>query len=149
MINKVILVGNLGKDPEVRHLESGSAVARFSVATNENYQDRNGEWQTQTEWHNIVCWRGLAERAEKMLKKGSLIYLEGKLTTRKWQDKDGNDKYTTEIVARTYRSMERRENAMNEGTSIGSLSGGENDFPTVEKSVSTPASPPQDDDLPF
>jgi len=84
-----------------------------------------------------------------MLKKGSLIYLEGKLTTRKWQDKDGNDKYTTEIVARTYRSMERRENAMNEGTSIGSLSGGENDFPTVEKSVSTPASPPQDDDLPF
>lgn len=149
MINKVILVGNLGKDPEVRHLESGSTVARFSVATNENYQDRNGEWQTQTEWHNIVCWRRLAENAEKSLKKGSLIYLEGKLATRKWQDKDGNDRYTTEVVARTFRSLERRESPLNEGASMGSLPGGENEFPTVEKTTSTPGSPMEDDDLPF
>ena len=149
MINKVILVGNLGKDPEVRHLESGSTVARFSVATNENYQDRNGEWQTQTEWHNIVCWRRLAENAEKSLKKGSLIYLEGKLATRKWQDKDGNDRYTTEVVARTFRSLERRENPLSEGASMGSLPGGENEFPTVEKTTSTSASPMEDDDLPF
>ena len=148
MINKVILVGNLGKDPEVRHLESGSTVARFPVATNENYQDRNGEWQTQTEWHNIVCWRGLAERAEKTLKKGSLVYLEGKLTTRKWQDKDGNDRYTTEVVARTYRSLERRENTIDDNNS-GSLPGGTNEFPTVEKTVDTSSTPPEDDDLPF
>lgn len=149
MINKVILVGNLGKDPEVRHLESGSTVARFPVATNENYQDRNGEWQTQTEWHNIVCWRSLAERAEKTLKKGSLIYLEGKLTTRKWQDKDNNDRYTTEVVARTYRSLERRESSSDDSSELGSLPGGENDFPTVEKKVNTSPSPPEDDDLPF
>ena len=150
MINKVMLIGNLGKDPEVRHLEGGSAVARFSIATNENYQDRNGEWQTQTEWHNVVAWRALAERAEKQLKKGSLVYLEGKLTTRKWQDQNGNDRYTTEVVARTLRILERREtNLGQEGTMSGNLPGAQNDFPTVEKTVSQPVSPPEDDDLPF
>ena len=150
MINKVMLIGNLGKDPEVRHLEGGSAVARFSIATNENYQDRNGEWQTQTEWHNVVAWRALAERAEKQLKKGSLVYLEGKLTTRKWQDQNGNDRYTTEVVARTLRILERREtNLGQEGNMSGSLPGAQNDFPTVEKTVSQPVSPPEDDDLPF
>ena len=109
MINKVLLIGNLGRDPEVRHLESGVAVARFSVATNESYQDKNKEWQTVTEWHDVVVWRGLAERAEKQLRKGSLVYVEGKLTHRKWQDKEGNDRYTTEVVANTFRSLERRE----------------------------------------
>ncbi|MEE9373691.1 MAG: single-stranded DNA-binding protein [Saprospiraceae bacterium] len=151
MINKVILVGNLGKDPEVRHLESGSVMARFSVATNENYQDKNGEWQTQTEWHNIVCWRSLAERAERSLKKGSLIYLEGKLTTRKWQDKDGNDKYTTEVVARTIRALERREPTISveEGASTESLSGDQNTFETIEKTIDPAAAPEKDDVLPF
>jgi len=99
-VNKVILVGNLGKDPEVRYLESGAAVANFPIATSETYKDRNtGEKNTQTDWHNIVVWRGLADVAEKYLKKGSLVYIEGKLKTRSWQDKEGNTRYTTEVVA--------------------------------------------------
>lgn len=99
-VNKVILVGNLGKDPEVRHLESGAVVANFPLATSDSYKDRKtGERITQTEWHNIVIWRGLAEVAEKYLKKGSSVYVEGKLRTRSWDDKEGNKRYTTEIVA--------------------------------------------------
>jgi single-strand DNA-binding protein len=97
-VNKVILVGNLGKDPEVRHLENGAAVANFSIATSESYKDKNGERQTQTEWHNIVLWRGLAEIAEKYLRKGNQVYIEGKLRTRSWEDKDGVTRYTTEVV---------------------------------------------------
>ena len=89
-LNKVMLIGNLGKDPEVRALESGVPVATFSLATSESYKDKEGNRQTATEWHNIVVWRGLAEVAEKYLKKGSQIYVEGKLKTRNWQDKDGN-----------------------------------------------------------
>jgi single-strand DNA-binding protein len=99
-VNKVILIGNLGKDPEVRHLESGAVVANFPIATSETYKDRkSGEKITQTEWHNIVIWRGLAEVAEKYLKKGNSVYIEGKLRTRSWDDKEGNKRYTTEIVA--------------------------------------------------
>ncbi len=98
-INKVILVGNLGKDPEVRYLEGGTAVANFPIATSETYKDRNsGEKKTITEWHNVVVWRGLAEIAEKYLKKGNQVYIEGKLRTRQWQDKDGNNRYSTEVV---------------------------------------------------
>lgn len=97
-VNKVILVGNLGRDPEVRHLESGAVVATFSVATSESYKDRTtGERKDQTEWHNIVLWRGLAEIAEKYLRKGDSVYIEGKLRTRSWE-KDGITRYTTEIV---------------------------------------------------
>jgi len=99
-VNKVILVGNLGKDPEVRHLESGVMVANFPVATTETYRDRNtGERRQVTEWHNIVLWRGLAEISEKYLKKGNQVYIEGKLRTRSWQDQEGNTRYTTEVVA--------------------------------------------------
>ena len=99
-VNKVILIGNLGKDPEVRHLESGVGVANFSLATSETYKDRKtGERVSQTEWHNIVLWRGLADVAEKYLKKGDKIYIEGKLRTRSWQDQQGNNRYTTEIIA--------------------------------------------------
>lgn len=97
-INKVILVGNLGKDPEVKYLDSGVAVANFSLATTENYKNKEGERVSQTEWHNVVLWRGLAEVAEKFLKKGSNIYIEGKIKTRKWEDKDGNTRYSTEIL---------------------------------------------------
>ena len=86
-VNKVILVGNLGQDPEVRYLDSGVAVANFSLATTENYKNKQGERVSQTEWHNIVLWRGLAEVAEKYLKKGSSIYVEGKIRNRKWEDK--------------------------------------------------------------
>ncbi len=99
-VNKVILVGNLGKDPEVRHLESGVMVANFTLATTESYKDRNtGERKQVTEWHNVVVWRGLAEVAEKYLKKGNQVYVEGKLRTRSWNDQEGNTKYTTEIIA--------------------------------------------------
>lgn len=97
-VNKVILVGNLGKDPEVRHLENGTPVASFSLATSETYKDRTtGERKTNTEWHNIVLWRGLAEVAEKYLHKGDQVYIEGKLVTRSWE-KEGVTRYTTEIV---------------------------------------------------
>lgn len=98
-INKVILVGNLGKDPEVRYLENGTAVCSFPLATSETYTDRNsGEKKTQTEWHNVVLWRKLAEIVEKYLKKGSQIYIEGKLRTRSWEDQSGQKKYTTEVI---------------------------------------------------
>ncbi|QHL87770.1 single-stranded DNA-binding protein [Nibribacter ruber] len=98
-INKVILIGNLGKDPEVRHLEGGVAVARFPLATSETFKDKNGERQERTEWHNIVVWRGLAEVTEKYLKKGQSVYIEGKIRTNSYQDKEGVQRYSTEIVA--------------------------------------------------
>lgn len=97
-INKVILVGNLGKDPEVRHLEGGATVANFPLATSESYKDKTGNKVEQTEWHNIVLWRAQAEFAEKYLKKGNTIMIEGKLRTRSWEDKDKNKRYTTEVV---------------------------------------------------
>ncbi len=97
-VNKVILIGNLGKDPEVRHLESGRAVANFPIATSESYKNREGDKVTHTEWHNIVLWTPLAEIAEKYLNKGKQVYIEGRLTTRSYEDKDGNKKYITEVV---------------------------------------------------
>ena len=98
-VNKVILVGNLGKDPELRYTPAGTAVVNFPLATSENFKDRDGNRQEKTEWHNIVAWRQLAEICGKYLHKGKQIYIEGKLQTRKWQDKSGVDRYTTEIVA--------------------------------------------------
>ncbi len=121
MLNRVTLVGHLGKDPEIRRLENGAAVGKFSIATAENYKDANNEWQTQTEWHDIIVWRGQAEQAEKTLKKGSLVYLEGKLTHRKWTDKNGIDRYTTEVVAAMVRNLERAKSE-----------GGGNYFPSQE-----------------
>tara|TARA_B100000161_G_scaffold24326_1_gene14366 strand:+ start:531 stop:950 length:420 start_codon:yes stop_codon:yes gene_type:complete len=110
-VNKVILVGNLGKDPEVRYLDSGVAVANFSLATTENYKNKQGEKVSQTEWHNIVLWRGLAEVAEKWLKKGSSVYIEGKIRTNKWEDKEGNIRYNTEILADNMTMLGNRINA--------------------------------------
>lgn len=98
-VNKVILVGNLGKDPEVRHLEGGNSVANFTLATNDYYKDKQGTRVERVEWHNIAAWRGLAELAEKHLRKGSQVYIEGKLRTRQYQDKDQQTRYITEIVA--------------------------------------------------
>ncbi len=109
MINKVTLIGNLGADPEVRHLEGGATVARFSLATNENYQDKDGNWQTLTEWHNVVAWRSLAERVERSLKKGMLVYVEGKISYRKYTGQDGQERYVTDIVANSIRILEKRE----------------------------------------
>lgn len=107
MINKVILLGNLGRDPEVRTLESGAKIATFSIATNENYKDKNGEWQKVTEWHNIKTWNKLADRAEQSLVKGTLIYLEGKLTHRKYTDNNNVEKYITEVVPYSIRIINK------------------------------------------
>lgn len=97
-VNKAILIGNLGKDPELRHMPNGDAVVNFSVATSDSYKDRDGNKQEKTEWHNVVIYGKLAEIAAQYLKKGSTVYLEGRIQTRKWQ-KDGVDRYTTEIIA--------------------------------------------------
>ncbi len=115
-VNKVILIGNLGKDPEVRYLDSGVAVANFSLATTESYKNKEGERVSQTEWHNIGLWRGLAEVAEKWLKKGSSVYIEGKIRSRKWEDKEGNTRYTTEILADNMTMLGKKEDSSAEKT---------------------------------
>jgi single-strand DNA-binding protein len=115
-VNKVILVGNLGKDPEVRHLESGNSVAHFTLATNEYYKDKQGNRVERTEWHNISAWRGLAELAEKYLKKGTQVYIEGKLRTRQYQDKDQQTRYITEIIADEISLLGGRPGANNGST---------------------------------
>ncbi len=107
-INKAILIGNVGNDPEVRHLEGGTPVANFRLATSETYTNRSGERVTQTEWHNIVVWRGLAEVVEKYVKKGAQLYIEGRIRTRTWDDRDGNKRYTTEIVCDVLQMLGRR-----------------------------------------
>ena len=149
MINKVILVGNLGKDPEVKHFEGSGAVAKFSIATNENYRDKNGEWQSQTEWHNVVVWNAAAERAERMFKRGMQLYVEGKLTTRKWQDQNGNDRYTTEVVGRVVKILGRKE----EGSGNSSMPSPAN-APAKETAAATNNNAPAESseeagDLPF
>lgn len=98
-LNKVILIGSLGRDPEIRYMPNGEAVCNFSMATSENWKDKQGQKQEKTEWHNIVMYRKLAEIAGEYLKKGALVYIEGKLQTRKWSDKEGKERYTTEIIA--------------------------------------------------
>lgn len=108
MINKVILIGNLGKDPEIRYTQSGTQVATFTVATTERWKGQDGQMQESTEWHQIVAWQRLAEICGEYLHKGSRVYIEGKLQTRKWQDKEGNDRYTTEIVAREMKMLSPR-----------------------------------------
>lgn len=108
MVNKVILIGNVGTDPEIRYLEGGIAVAHFSLATSESYKNKNGERVEQTEWHRIVLWRGLAEVVEKYVKKGTQLYIEGRLQTRNWEDQNGNKRYTTEIVADNMKMLSRR-----------------------------------------
>ena len=111
-INKVILVGHLGRDPEMRYTQSEVAVCSFSLATSETYRDRNsGEKVTQTEWHNIILWRKLAETAGKYLRKGSQVYIEGKLRTRKWEDQNGATRYTTEVVTDTMQMLDKRESS--------------------------------------
>jgi single-strand DNA-binding protein len=114
-INKVILVGHLGKDPEVRHLEGGVAVASFPLATSETF-NKDGRKVEQTEWHNIVMWRGLADVAAKFLQKGKLVYIEGKLRTRSFEDKEGIKKYTTEIVAENFTMLGRKTDFENDSS---------------------------------
>lgn len=141
-VNKVILVGNLGKDPEVRHLESGRAVANFSLATTEFYKNKNGERVSNTEWHNIVMWTPLAEIAEKYLRKGNSVYVEGKLQTRSYDDKDGNRKYITEVVVQTLNML----GSKNDGNSDANP----NDYSKNNASdEGVPAFNEETDDLPF
>lgn len=108
MINKAILVGNLGADPEVRYTQSGAAVANFNVATTEKWKGADGQMQEQTEWHRVVAFSRLGEICGEYLAKGSKVYIEGRIQTRKWQDRDGNDRYTTEIVAREMKMLDSR-----------------------------------------
>lgn len=109
MVNKVTLIGYLGADPEVRTLDNGATVGRFSLATNESYKDKDDNWQTITEWHNVVVWSDMAERAEKSLRKGALCYVSGKISTRKYTDKDGIERQVTDIVADQFRLLEKKE----------------------------------------
>lgn len=110
MINKVTLVGRLGKDPEVRHFDNNSSVCNFTVATSESYTDKEGLRIEQTEWHNLAIWKkGLVDVAEKYLKKGHLVYIEGKIRTRSWDDQNGNKRYTTEVVVDLFKMLEKRD----------------------------------------
>lgn len=118
-VNKVILVGNVGKDPEVHFIEANVAVARFPFATSETYRSKDGEKITTTEWHNIVLWRGLAEVADKYVKKGSQLYIEGKIRTRSYDDKEGNKRYITEIIADNMQMLGKKGDT---GSSDGSMS---------------------------
>lgn len=138
-INKVILIGNVGKDPEIRHLDSGVAVASFPLATSETYRNKDNQKVTNTEWHNIVVWRGLADVAEKYVKKGNPLYIEGKIRTRSWDDKDGNKRYTTEIVADNMQMLGSKQS--NEAAAAAAP-----ETISTEKIENTPS---EEDDLPF
>lgn len=148
-INKVILIGNLGRDPEIRTLESGIKVATFSLATTESYRDNNNQWQDQTEWHNIVLWRHNAEKAENGLKKGMQVFIEGKLRTRQWTDQNQNTRYTTEIIGEKMMILTRREG--DGGRTNSAPFPSEQDIVTGSTQVMPdPVLPPKiEDDLPF
>ena len=107
-VNRVMLIGNLGKDPDMQFLEGNIGVAKFSLATTETFKDRSGKLISQTEWHTVVLWRGLADLAQKYLHKGSLVYIEGRLKTRSWEDKDGNKKFATEVVGDNLIMLDKR-----------------------------------------
>ena len=147
-VNKVILVGNVGKDPEVRHLDSGVAVANFPLATSETYNAKNGERVTNTEWHNIVLWRGLAEVAEKYVTKGRQLYIEGKIRTRSYDDKDGNKRYITEIYGDQMQMLGTRADNQGSPDQGGAT---QNAAATSTPQVSEPdiEEPEGDEDLPF
>ena len=133
-VNKVMLIGNLGKDPDMQFLDGNIAVAKFSLATTESYKDRSGKLISQTEWHTIVLWRGLAELAQKYLHKGSLVYIEGRLKTRSWEDKDGNKKFATEIVGDNLIMLEKRADGSHALQGLDGFEGPDSDpdIPTTE-----------------
>ncbi len=147
-VNKAILIGHLGSDPEVRTIESGTKVVNFSIATTERYKDKNGNPIDKTEWHNVVMWRGLAEIAEKWLKKGSQVYIEGRLRTRSWDDQNGNKRYTTEILADNMTML----GGAGGGSGSSSGSGQAQASAPQQNQVNEPQGPSLDDiddDLPF
>jgi single-strand DNA-binding protein len=130
--------GNLGKDPDVQHLEGNIAVAKFPLATTETFKDRNGKLVSQTEWHTIVLWRGLAELASKYLHKSSLVYIEGRLRTRTWDDKDGNRKFATEIVGDNLIMLDKRSDGGGQSSDSGIEGIGGSDMPMGDPSESLP-----------
>jgi single-strand DNA-binding protein len=143
MVNRVILIGRLGKDPQIKSFSNDNAIAEFTLATNESYKDREGKWVEVTDWHNIkLPTKGMAERAEKLLKKGSSVFIEGKIKTRSYDDKDGNKRYITEIVAETFRLLDKREATGD----YNPQSGGSESAGTQQNAD---VSAPVDDDLPF
>jgi single-strand DNA-binding protein len=153
MINKVILVGRLGKDPEIRSTPGGTSVAKFTVATDERFTDKAGEKQERTEWHNIVAWGKLGEICGQYLKKGKLVYLEGSIRTDSWDDKEsGQKKYRTEIVANTMKMLDRRGDEGG-GSSSGGYSGGYNQSQPRSGGASRPSNAPDmiedDEEVPF
>lgn len=137
-----MLIGNLGKDPDVQYLEGNIAVAKFSLATTETYKDRAGKLISQTEWHTVVLWRGLAELAQKYLHKGSLVYIEGRLRTRSWEDKEGNKKFATEVVGDNLIMLDKRTDIQGHG--FNNLSG-----EGLEGMTGEDAPPEANPDLPF
>jgi len=157
-VNKVILVGRLGRDPETRYTGNGQAVAHFSLATDESYKDRNGERQKRTEWHKIVVWGKQAEIAQQYLKKGSLIFIEGRIQSREWQDKEGQKRTSFEIVATSFRMLGGRAEGVAAGAGAGGgASRGGDDFDQSAPAEDTygggggPAGGPEisDEDIPF
>lgn len=148
MVNKVILIGNVGADPDVRYLEGGTAVANLRLATTESYKNKNGEKVDQTEWHNIVLWRGLAEIVEKYVHKGMRLYIEGRLRTRSWDDQNGAKRYTTEIWADNMQMLSFKQDSGDMSASARSYSAPAS--PASPASPAPAASVPDDnDDLPF
>jgi len=144
MVNKVILVGNVGKDPEVRYLENGVAVAQFSLATSESFKDKTGTRTSRTEWHNIVLWRGLAEVAEKYVKKGQSLYIEGKITNRSYDAKDGTKRYVTEIVANEMKMLGAKTTSSGSGAEYSTPPPAQEEF-----HADSASEPIETDDLPF
>ena len=147
MINKVILIGNVGQDPVTTYLDSGVAVSKFSVATSESYTNKNGEKITNTEWHNCVAWRKLAENIEKYVKKGQQLYLEGKLTHRSYEDKDGVKKYITEVVVYTIKFLGGKKEKTESSNTVEVETTDVKELET--KNTDTGASDGGEDDLPF
>jgi len=155
-VNKVILIGNVGKDPETRHLEGGNVVSKFSLATSEVYKNKVGEKITNTEWHNIVLWKGLAEIAEKYVRKGSQLYIEGRIRTRSYTDQEGNTKYTTEIIADSMQMLGKKAEGQSTPEHL-TPSAGIQDIPKPVNSNNGAPDPIEDltqgqkdaDDLPF
>lgn len=147
-VNKAILVGNLGRDPELRHTQNGQAVANFTLATSESWTDKSGERQERTEWHRIVVWGRQAEMCAQYLSKGRTVYVEGRIQTREWEDKDGNKRYTTEINASNITFIGPRTDGGGGGGG-GSYSGGGGGGGGARNDAPTDAGPPVDDDIPF
>ncbi len=147
MVNKVILIGNVGADPDVRYLEGGTAVANLRLATTERYKNKNGENIDQTEWHNIVLWRGLAKIVEKYVHKGMRLYIEGRIRTRSWDDQNGNKRYTTEIWADNMQMLSYKQEGDNTGAVPRSFNTPANPEPAAPAAASL--APDDSDDLPF